>query len=76
MVVAELVKINLEVLYKLSKAGIKDVKVALDYQSIYATYKSFENIKSKMERIEATAISCKVYPTTVRNAIKYMEMKV
>ena len=76
MVVSDLVKQNIEILFKISKAGIKDINVALDYQAIYVTYNSFSNIKSKMERIEATAKSCKVYSTTVRTAIKFMQMAI
>jgi hypothetical protein len=76
MLISEYIKNNSEVLFKLQKAGVKNINVALDYLAVYNTYNSFSNIKSKMERIEFTADTCNTHTNSVRTAIKYMEAKI
>jgi hypothetical protein len=75
MVLKDYIENNSEILFKLQKYGVKNINVALDYLAIYSSYKSFSNVKSKMEQIELTATTCKKHVNSVREAIKYMEQK-
>lgn len=75
MKVKELIPSMLCNLYKLSKAGGKDVNTILDYNSIYQTYSSLRD-ESKMVKYQITAETCKVSIQSVMNAVKFMEKSI
>lgn len=74
--IKEVIKNNLEMLYKLSLAGVKNINTAIDYYSILETYKRYNWIENKRERKEVTASQCKVTVKTVENALSLMESEI
>lgn len=76
MEIIDFIKKNSDVLFVLQKNGVKNINVALDYQAIYTIYVQKSDIKSQMLRYETVAETCKTSTKTVRNAVKYMQMKI
>ncbi|MBT0552522.1 hypothetical protein D1Z97_03270 [Riemerella anatipestifer] len=72
----EVIEKNLEMLYKLSLAGVKTISTAIDYYSIAEVYKRYSWIESNKERKELTASQCKVTLKTVENALALMESEI
>lgn len=72
----EVIEKNLEMLYKLSLAGVKTISTAIDYYSIAEVYKRYYWIESNKERKELTASQCKVTVKTVENALALMESEI
>ena len=74
--IGDLIREHRELLYKLDKAGIKNINTALDYISIQETYKAYNWIKDKGERKEVTASRCRVSVRTVATALSILDQDV
>lgn len=67
--IGQIIRANMEDLYKLQRAGVKSINTALDYISIADTYEAYSWIKDKEERKEVTASRCRVSVRTVHAAL-------
>lgn len=74
--VEEVIANNLQLLHKLSLAGVKNINTAVDYYMILETYRKYKWISNFKERKEVTATQCKVTLKTVENALALMEQKI
>lgn len=74
--IGDLIREHRELLYKLDKAGIKNINTALDYISIQDTYKAYNWIKDKGERKEVTASRCRVSVRTVATALTTLDQEI
>jgi hypothetical protein len=74
--VFEIVKENSELLMRLRKCGYRNIDNLTDAYCVYQIYLSFDNIKEKMERYEATAIKSKVSLSTIMDVVKKMEKNI
>ena len=74
--IGDLIREHREILYKLDKAGIKNINTALDYVLIDDTYKAYEWIKDKGERKEVTASRCRVSVRTVSTALNTLDQTI
>lgn len=70
--VEEIIANNLEIFYKLSAVGMKNISTAVDYFIILETYKKYYWIKNFKERKSVTADQCKTTIRTVENALALM----
>lgn len=74
--IGDLLREHREILYKLDKAGLKNINTALDYVLIEDTYKAYEWIKDKGERKEVTASRCRVSVRTVATALNTLDQNI
>jgi len=74
--VVDLIKDNAELLMRLRNSGYKNIDNLTDAYCVYQIYLSFDNIKEKMERYEATAIKSKVSISTIMEVVKKMEKNI
>ena len=74
--IGEIIRSNMELLYKLDRAGVKSINTALDYVSITDTYEAYGWIKDKTERAEVTASRCRVSVRTVQTALSLLSQPV
>ena len=74
--VVDIVKDNVELLMRLRKSGYRNIDNLTDAFCVYQIYLSFDNIKEKMERYEATAIKSKVSISTIMDVVKKMEKNI
>ena len=74
--IGDLLREHRELLYKLDKAGIKNINTALDYVSIEETHKAYNWIKDKGERKEVTASRCRVSVRTVATALTTLDREI
>lgn len=74
--IGDLLREHREILYKLDKAGLKNINTALDYVLIEDTHKAYEWIKDKGERKEVTASRCRVSVRTVATALSLLDQDV
>lgn len=74
--IAELLKQNELLLFRMERAGIKSIQTAIDYLQIYTTYESLDYVKSKVERKERVADRLGVSKRTVDTAINVCTQKV
>ena len=74
--VVDLIKDNAELLMRLRNSGYKNIDNLTDAFCVYQIYLSFDNIKEKMERYEATAIKSKVSISTIMDVVKKMEKNI
>ena len=74
--IGDLIREHRELLYKLDKAGIKNINTALDYVLIEETHKAYSWIKDKGERTEVTASRCRVSVRTVATALSILDQDV
>lgn len=70
--VEEIIAKNLEVFYKLSAVGVKNINTAVDYYMILETYRKYNWIENFKERKEVVAEQCKTTLRTVENALALM----
>lgn len=74
--VLDLIENNAALLYRLNKAGIKNINTALDYMVIYSVFKTYRKIPEIMERKAVTAEHCKVSIRTVSSAIEILDSEI
>jgi hypothetical protein len=74
--VVDLIKDNAELLMRLRNSGYRNIDNLTDAYCVYQIYLSFDNIKEKMERYEATAIKSKVSISTIMEVVKKMEKNI
>jgi hypothetical protein len=74
--VVDLIKDNVELLMRLRNSGYRNIDNLTDAFCVYQIYLSFDNIKEKMERYEATAIKSKVSISTIMDVVKKMEKNI
>ena len=74
--IGDLLREHRELLYKLDKAGLKNINTTLDYVLIEDTHKAYEWIKDKGERKEVTASRCRVSVRTVATALSLLDQDV
>lgn len=74
--IGDLIREHRELLYKLDKAGIKNINTALDYVLIEDTYRAYAWIKDKGERKEVTASRCRVSVRTVATALTTLDQEI
>jgi hypothetical protein len=74
--VVDLIKDNAELLMRLRNSGYRNIDNLTDAFCVYQIYLSFDNIKEKMERYEATAIKSKVSISTIMDVVKKMEKNI
>jgi hypothetical protein len=74
--VVDLIKDNAELLMRLRNSGYRNIDNLTDAYCVYQIYLSFDNIKEKMERYEATAIKSKVSISTIMDVVKKMEKNI
>jgi hypothetical protein len=74
--VVDLIKDNAELLMRLRNSGYRNIDNLTDAFCVYQIYLSFDNIKEKMERYEATAIKSKVSISTIMEVVKKMEKNI
>ncbi len=74
--IGDLIREHRDLLYKLDKAGIKNINTALDYVLIEDTHKAYDWIKDKGERKEVTASRCRVSVRTVATALNTLDQNI
>lgn len=74
--VEEIIGKNLEIFYKLSAVGVKNINTAVDYYMILETYKKYNWIDNFKERKEVVAEQLKVSLKSVENALNLMAQKI
>lgn len=74
--VQQIIQENLQLFYKLSAVGIKNINTALDYYIIIETYKKYKWIQNSKERKEVTAEHLKVSIKSVENALHLMNKNI
>ena len=74
--IGDLLREHRELLYKLDKAGLKNINTTLDYVLIEDTHKAYEWIKDKGERKEVTASRCRVSVRTVATALITLDQNI
>lgn len=74
--VEEVISTNLEIFYKLSTVGVKNISTAIDYFMILETFRKYAWIDNFKERKEVTASQCKVTLKTVENALSLMNERI
>lgn len=72
--VEEIIGKNLEIFYKLSAVGVKNINTAVDYYMILETYKKYDWIENFKERKEVVADQMKVSLKSVENALNLMKI--
>ena len=72
MKVNEAINSNIELLYKLDKAGVKSIATAIDYATIYTDYNAQSHIKNEAERKRTVAVRFKVSVSCVEKAVYLM----
>lgn len=63
-------------LYKLNRAGVKNISTAIDYLTIYDEYHRYDWIKSCKERKEVVASKCKISVASVEKALFLMNQDI
>lgn len=74
--VEEIIGKNLEIFYKLSAVGVKNINTAVDYYMILETYRKYDWIENFKERKEVVAEQLKVSLKSVENALNLMAQKI
>ena len=70
--VSRLIEDNIDVLYKLDRAGIKCINTALDYLAILKVYQMYAKLDDKKKQKKETAEQCHVSIRTVELALQLL----
>lgn len=70
--IANLIEDHIDVLYKLDRAGIKNINTALDYLAIIKVYQMYSKLIDKKKQKKETAEQCHVSIRTVELALQLL----
>ena len=70
--IANLIEVHIDVLYKLDRAGIKNINTALDYLAIIKVYQMYSKLNDKKKQKKETAEQCHVSIRTVELALQLL----
>lgn len=70
--IANLIEDHIDVLYKLDRAGIKNINTALDYLAIIKVYQMYSKLNDKKKQKKETAEQCHVSIRTVELALQLL----
>lgn len=74
--IEDIIANNLELFYKLERAGVKSIQTAVDYLTIVQTYKTYTWIENESKRKETVASQLKVTKKTVQNALNLLQTEI
>ena len=70
--IANLIEDHIDVLYKLDRAGIKNINTALDYLAIIKVHQMYSKLNDKKKQKKETAEQCHVSIRTVELALQLL----